>query len=100
MVAAVYSGSPAYEQGLNTGDQIVAWDGNRASRDFVLARLAEKKPGDVVRLTVFRFDSLRTIEIKLGSRIAASYRIVTVPQPTDEQKQIYAAWLGEPLPAK
>jgi len=100
MVSAVISGSPAYEQGLNTGDQIVAWDGNRATKAFVFARLAEKKPGDVVHLTIFRFDTLRPIDIKLGSRIAASYRIDPVAQPTDEQKKIYEAWLGEPMQPK
>jgi len=56
MVTRVYAGSPAYEQGLNAGDQIVAADNMRASREFLLARLAEKKPGDIIRLTIFRFD--------------------------------------------
>jgi predicted metalloprotease with PDZ domain len=97
MVSNVTAGSAAYEQGLNAGDQIVAFNGARASLEFVLARLGEKKPGDVVRLTIFRFDDLRVLEIKLGVARAVDFRIVSVANPNDQQKQIYQAWLGAPL---
>jgi predicted metalloprotease with PDZ domain len=97
MITRVYAGSPAYQQGLNAGDQIVAVDNMRASLDFLLARLAEKKTGDTVRLMVFRFDDLRPFDVKLGTRSAASYRIVPVEQPTEEQKRNYQAWLGASL---
>ena len=97
LVRNVIAGSAAYDQGLNAGDQIVAFDGARASLEFVLARLSEKKPGDMVRLTIFRFDDLRGLDLKLGARKAANYRIVSVADPTALQKQIYQAWLGAPL---
>jgi predicted metalloprotease with PDZ domain len=96
LVTRVFTGSPAYEQDLNAGDQILAIDGARATQRFLEARLAEKKPGDTVHLTVFRFDELRTIDIKLGTRNGASYRIVPVAQQTDEQRRNYEAWLGVP----
>ena len=95
MVTRVLAGSPAYEQDLNAGDQIVAVDGARATQRFLEARLAEKKPGDTIHLTVFRFDDLRTVDIKVGARSAGSYRIVPVAQQTDEQKRNYQAWIGE-----
>ena len=97
MVSRVYAGSPAYEQGLNAGDSIAAIDGYRGSQSFIQARLDEKKPGDVVHLTIFRNDILRTIDVKLGSRSAATYKIVPVGQPSDMQKRIYQAWLNAPL---
>jgi predicted metalloprotease with PDZ domain len=97
MVTKVYAGSPAYEQGLNAGDQIVALDNMRATKEFLLARLAEKKPGDTARLTVFRFDDLRVFDIKLGARNGGKYRIIQVAQPTDDQRKVYQAWLGAPL---
>src|SRR4029079_6169597 len=34
IVRRVYAGSPAYEQGLNAGDQIVAMDNMRATKEF------------------------------------------------------------------
>ena len=94
MVRRVYAGSPAYEQGLNAGDQIVALDNMRVTSAFFNARLAEKKPGDLVNLTIFRFDDLSTLLIKLGPRRDGTYRLVPLPNPTPAQKQVYKSWLG------
>ena len=94
MVERVFAGSPAYEQGLNTGDQIVALDNMRVTKDFFIARLSEKKPGDLINLTIFRFDDLSTLLIKLGGRTEGTYTISALPTQTEQQKQIYRAWLG------
>ncbi len=93
MVRRVYAGSPAYEQGLNAGDQIVAVDNMRVTTASFNARLAEKKPGDLVNLTIFRFDDLSTLLIKLGARRDGTYRIVPLPNATPAQKKIYSEWL-------
>ena len=94
VVRRVYAGSPAYEHGLNAGDQIVAMDNMRVTREFFNARLAEKKPGDLLNLTIFRFDDLSTLLIKLGARREGTYRIVPVPNPTPAQTRVYTDWLG------
>ncbi|HYV13434.1 MAG TPA: PDZ domain-containing protein [Pyrinomonadaceae bacterium] len=93
IVRRVYAGSPAYEQGLNAGDQIVAMDNMRATKDFFNARMAEKKPGELVNLTIFRFDDLSSLLIRLSDKRESSFRIVPVTTPTLVQKQIYANWL-------
>jgi predicted metalloprotease with PDZ domain len=93
MVERVYAGSPAYEQGLNAGDQIVAIDNLRVTGDFFNARLAEKKPGDLINLTIFRFDDLSTLLIKLGPGREGTYRIVPLTSQTEAQKKIYRDWL-------
>ena len=95
MVRRVYAGSPAYEQGLNAGDQIVAMDNMRVTRDFFNARMAEKKPGDLINLTIFRFDDLSTLLIKLVDSREGPYRIVPLPNATEAQKRIYRSWLGD-----
>jgi predicted metalloprotease with PDZ domain len=97
-VRNVVAGTPAYEQGLNAFDQIVAVDGYRATRDFLNSRLADKHPGDTVTLTVFRADELRTLQIKLGARSNAVYRILPVAGASDQQKRNYQAWLAAPFP--
>jgi predicted metalloprotease with PDZ domain len=94
IVRRVYAGSPAYEQGLNAGDQIVAMDNMRVTREFFNARLAEKKPGDLINLTIFRFDDLSTLLIKLGERREGTYRIVPLPSATEAQKRVYRGWLS------
>lgn len=97
MVTRVYAGSPAYEQGLNSGDQIVALDNMRVTKDFFEARLGEKRPGQLVNLTIFRFDDLSSLPIKLGMSSDAVYRIVAVANPTAEQQRVYQSWLNAPL---
>lgn len=98
VIRNVPAGTPAYNQGLSASDQIVAIDGMRATRDFLNARLDEKRPGDTVTLSVFRLDQLRSFQIKLGGRIDAPYRIVPVRQPSAEQMKNYQTWLGAPFP--
>jgi predicted metalloprotease with PDZ domain len=96
-VSSVPAETPAYEQGLNYNDQIIAVDGQRATLQFLNTHLGEKKVGDKIRLTIFRFDELREIEITLGGKGNASYRIVPVPNPTAEQKALYQSYMGVEL---
>jgi predicted metalloprotease with PDZ domain len=97
MVKKVLAGSPAYEQGLNTGDQIVALDNMRVTKDFFDTRMKEKRPGQLASLTILRFDDLSTLPLRLGGIVDVSYRIAAVENPSDEQKRIYQSWLGAPL---
>jgi predicted metalloprotease with PDZ domain len=92
-VRSIPAGTPAYEYGLNTGDQIVAIDGIRANQSFLTNYLGEKKPGDKVRFTVFRFDTLRDFQVTLGGRGRLNYSITSVGNPSDAQKQIYKTYL-------
>ncbi len=96
-VRSIPSTTPAYEQGLNTGDQIVAVDGNRASQAFLQSYIAEKKPQDSIRLTVFRFDRLRDITFTLGTNGRKDYQFSRLAEPTDEQKKLYNAYLNADL---
>lgn len=94
MVRRVYSGTAAYDQGLNVGDQIVALEGQRVNQQSFLARLNEKRPGDTLNLTIFRDDDLRVFAIKLGARTPPDYRLLPVKEPTPEQTTQYKAWMG------
>jgi predicted metalloprotease with PDZ domain len=93
-VKDVRAGSPAYEQGLNAKDKIVALDGARVNKESFEERIASRRAGDTVRITVFRNDDLRTLDIKLGAVVDAPYRIVQAPSATAEQKRIYQSWLN------
>ena len=100
MVRRVYAGGPAYDQGLNANDQVIALDNMRVNNEGFNARLAEKRPGDILHLTLFRSDDLRTLDIKLGERADGDYRIVPVAQATPDQMRLYQDWLGAPYSAK
>ncbi len=93
-VTSVPMGTPAYEQGLNFNDQIVAVDGARANQTFLQNYIGEKKPGDRIRLTVFRFDELRDITVTLGARARVAYQIAAVDNPTEEQRKLYREFVG------
>ncbi|MFN2455786.1 MAG: M61 family metallopeptidase [Pyrinomonadaceae bacterium] len=97
IIKNVLAGAPAYDQGLNANDQIVALDGARVTLETFNARLAEKRPGEIARLTIFRADDLRTFDIKLGGRMNVEYRIAPLPAPTAAQAQVYQSWLNAPL---
>jgi predicted metalloprotease with PDZ domain len=70
----------------------------RVNRDTLNSRLTEKRPGDTVEFTIFRFDELRTLNLKLGGRVDADYRVVPIENATDEQKKVYQSWLGASFP--
>lgn len=92
-VKSVRAGTPAYEQGLNAKDQIVALDGVRVNRELFESLVAAKRPGEVIHITLFREDNLRTLDITLGGRVEGPYRIVQLPAATEQQKRIYRSWL-------
>jgi predicted metalloprotease with PDZ domain len=95
VVKDVRAGSPAYDQGLNAKDKIIAVDGARVDKVTFAALIAAKPPLTTVRITVFRSDDVRTFDIKLAGVVDAPYRIVPLASVSDQQKRIYRAWLGE-----
>jgi predicted metalloprotease with PDZ domain len=97
MVRSLPSDSPAYQQGLNSGDEIVAVEGNRASKQFLDYTIGEKKPGDKLKLTIFRFDELKEIEITLEGRANPNYRLLSVIDPSEDQKRLYKQFFGADL---
>jgi len=96
-IRSIPAGTPAYEQGLNTGDQIIAVDGFRATLSFLDNYVGDRKPGDKIRLTLFRFDKLRDVTFTLGSDQRKDYDFAPVATPTDEQKRLYHAYLNGDL---
>jgi predicted metalloprotease with PDZ domain len=95
-VSSVASGSPAAAAGLYAGDEIVALDGLRGS---IVTRLGLLAPGAVAKLSIFRRDELRTLEVTLGAPVPDELEVVPIAEPTDEQKAAYTAWLGTHLAA-
>ncbi len=96
-IRSIPADTPAYEQGLNTGDQIVAVDGYRASQSFMQSYLSEKKPNDKVKLTIFRFDKLRDVTFTLGANLRRDYSFAPVDSPTAEQTRLYQGYLNAEL---
>ena len=99
VVTQVLAGSPAYRAGLNAGDELVALDGVRATPETLLLRLAERRPGERVPLTVFRRDELLTLPLEVER--AAPTRLVLRPveRLTPAQQRLLDDWLRVDVPA-
>jgi serine protease Do len=66
-VKSVEDGSPAERAGLRPGDVVVALDGRPVENATALtAELAQRKPGDRVKLTVVRKGEQRDVTLTLG----------------------------------
>ncbi len=95
-ISVVQDGSPAQEAGLYVEDELVALDGWRVDGNSLLGRCEDRRPGETVRLTVFRRDRLLDIPVVLGAKPAEAAWLARVERPTDAQKAAYEAWLGAP----
>ena len=93
IVRQVVAGSPAYDAGVNNGDEILALNGYRVRTADLVSRVPEMKPGEKVTLSLFRDDELRTFEISLRKQEVPSYKVTKVEKPTALQKKIMESWL-------
>jgi predicted metalloprotease with PDZ domain len=64
MVADVPRGTPAFDAGVNAGDEIVAIGGFRVVPDQYVARLEALRPGVDTAITVARHDALKTLTFR------------------------------------
>lgn len=93
-LSSVLAGSPAAEAGLYADDEVVALDGFKLDGAGLVSRCEDKRPGERVRVTVFRRDRLTELAITLGEKPAEAVYLSKVEQPTDAQKASFRAWLG------
>jgi len=92
-ILRLVAGSPAYNAGLNTNDEIVAMNGYRVSASDFNSRIGDMKAGDVVKLTIMRSDRLREFNVTLVNNPVPDYTVTKVSDPTALQKTIYESWL-------
>lgn len=98
LVSHVLAGTPAHRAGLNAGDELLALDGVRVTPETLPIRLAERRAGERVPLTVFRRDELVTLEIEV--ELAAPTRLLLRPaeRPTPAQQRLLDDWLRVDVP--
>jgi predicted metalloprotease with PDZ domain len=100
IAAGVIAGLPAYEGGINAGDELVAIAGRRIGSGNVNERinvLEELRAGQNVTLTVFRHERLMNFELTAAVKPFDLYRIVEVNDVNPQQAALRQAWLREEL---
>jgi predicted metalloprotease with PDZ domain len=93
-VTGVKRGTPAYEAGVNVGDEILAIGDDRIPPEGLDARLKFYRPGEKVALLVARRDRLTRLPATLGKKPAPRWTLEILPKATAEQQAHLAAWLG------
>jgi len=99
VVATTFAGTTASGHGLYAGDEIVALDGFRVNGASLTERVAGRRPGERVRLSLFRGDRLLELELPVAACPPNACWIEKLPQADAQQKSLYQAWLGEPFDA-
>jgi len=92
-VSAVKRGTPAYDAGVNAGDEVLAIDDYRVPPDGLEGRLKNYRPGEKVSLLVARRDRLVRLPVTFGEKPKPRWKLEPRPDATAEQKAHLAAWL-------
>jgi predicted metalloprotease with PDZ domain len=94
IIRNVVPGSPAWTAGLTYGDEVIAVDGLRVATGTVGRRLADRQPGQRVRVTYFRQDILRTAEVTLGENPERKWEVALAIGASAKARAIRRGWLG------
>ena len=99
-VTAVKRGTPAYEAGVNVGDELLAINDDRVPPEGLEGRLKLYRPGEQATLLVARRDRLARLPVTFGEKPRPRWKLEALPTATEEQKAHLAAWLdGKRAPA-
>jgi predicted metalloprotease with PDZ domain len=100
VVQSVREGSPAARAGLYAEDEIVAEDGFRVDRGGLWDRICQEGPTGRLRLTVFRRDELRLVEVPLVPAPQDTVWVEPVPDAPSEARAAFEAWCGARWPER
>jgi predicted metalloprotease with PDZ domain len=93
-LTAVRPGSPASDAGLEAGDVITLFGGNRLTPATLIKVLSRFKPGDKVAMTVQRARRTIQLSIVLGQPLISTYRVEEMANASAEAKALRAGWLN------
>lgn len=95
MIKFVEGDSPAGQAGIDPEDELLAIEGMRVSAEQLNERLKDYRAGDMIQVTVFHQDELRTLPVQLAIPAPSRYEVVRIQNPSNAQKQNLAAWVGQ-----
>ncbi|MBE3556208.1 MAG: M61 family metallopeptidase [Firmicutes bacterium] len=92
IVASVLEETPAMAVGIAPGDELLTIDGFRLHPENWQKRLADHKPGEQVRIGLFRQEELLFYEVTLAQRPPDQYKLIPVADVSEEQRAAYRRW--------
>ncbi|MGB5632467.1 MAG: M61 family metallopeptidase [Waterburya sp.] len=94
VIKFVAAESPAALGGIDPRDELLAVDGIKVDAQSLDERLKDYQAGDIIQITVFHKDELKTLPVTLGKPQSNSYELVIKDDLSPEQQQNLTGWLG------
>ncbi len=94
IIKFVEADSPAMDGGIDAGDELLAIDGIRVVSQSLNERLKDYQIDDIIQVTVFHQDELKTIPVTLAKPQASRYELVVKDDLSATQQQNLSGWLG------
>jgi predicted metalloprotease with PDZ domain len=97
IIKFVEANSPAQLGGINALDELLAIDGIKVTADGLSDRLKDYQAEDIIQVTVFHQDELRTLPITLNTPRVGKYQLKLIDNLSTAQQQNFSGWLGVPI---
>lgn len=94
MIKFVAANSPAQVAGISPDDELLALNGIRVTAEQLSERLKDYQANDMIELSLFHQDVLKTVQLQLANSQPSRYEVVRIPHPSDRQVQNIVGWLG------
>ncbi|HAC64896.1 MAG TPA: peptidase M61 [Cyanothece sp. UBA12306] len=95
IIKFVEAESPAALAGIDPNDELLAIDGIRVNAEQLPERLKDYQSGDMMTITVFHQDQLKTISLKLTDPQPNRYQVMRIENPSKIQQENFIGWLGQ-----
>ena len=93
-IKSVVVDSPAALAGINAGDELLAIDSIRVGNKQLNERLKDYRAGDMMHITVFQQDELRTFPVTVIDAQPSRYEVKKIDHPSEAQQQNLHGWLA------
>jgi len=90
-VQSVHRNTPAYQAGINVGDEYIAINGQRI-RD-IQTMIDLYKIGEEIAILLARDGIIKTIQVKIGVNPNGQITLIDLENPSEQQKIVKAKWL-------
>jgi predicted metalloprotease with PDZ domain len=94
MIKFVEMGSPAQIAGIWADDELLAIEGLRVTGEQLPERLKDYRSGDIIQVTLFHLDELRSVSVTLTAPRPIRHEIARIENPSERQKVNFSAWVN------
>ena len=95
IIKFVEKGSPAAVEGIDPEDELLAINGIRVTAAQLKGRLKDHQTEEIISVTVFHQDELKTFSVTLGKPQPSRYEVVEMENPSLLQQENLRGWLGK-----